>query len=61
MRIATGPDMSIRWRTFAGTQTARCAGTTQAPASLCTLITPRDAKISCAQSWKCTGSFAPGG
>ena len=44
MRLLTvvRPDMLVRWPTPAGTQTARCGGTTQCPFSVSTLAAPSE-------------------
>ena len=43
VRIATVPDIAMLCGTRAGIQTARWVGTTQAPALVRTVITPREA------------------
>jgi len=58
-RMATAPDIAIRWVTPAGTQTARWGGTTQEPSGVYTVITPLEAKISWSQSCECPGMTWP--
>jgi hypothetical protein len=43
VRIATSPDIAMVCGTAAGIQTARWVGTTQVPALVRTVITPREA------------------
>jgi len=43
VRIATVPDIVMVWGTAAGIQTVRWVGTTQVPALVRTVMTPREA------------------
>jgi hypothetical protein len=44
----------------AGSQSARCGGTTQSPSRVAMIMTPDLAKASCARLWVCQGTTLPG-
>ena len=61
VRIATAVRQAIQCVTPAGSQSARCGGTTQAPAAVSTRITPLLANTICASSWLCGSISSPRG